>query len=83
MKTGRAYDAPRRADPAKVEIPPYYPDVPAVREDWASYLDDATDLDRKIRGARAAGGGWARGQHGGYIHGRSRRVARAGKAMVL
>ena len=29
-------------------IPPYYPDHPVTREDWAKYLDAATELDRKI-----------------------------------
>jgi arylsulfatase A-like enzyme len=28
-------------------IPPYYPDHPVTREDWAKYLDAATELDRK------------------------------------
>ena len=32
-------------DPAKVRLPPYYPDHPAVRLDYASYLDDAQHLD--------------------------------------
>ena len=36
-ETHRAYDAPKRADPAKVEIPPYYPDHPVTRADWAAY----------------------------------------------
>lgn len=36
------------ADPAKVKIPPIYPDHPVTREDWAKYLDSATELDRKI-----------------------------------
>jgi N-sulfoglucosamine sulfohydrolase len=35
-------------DPAKVELPPYYPDHPAIREDWAMYLDSAQHLDVKI-----------------------------------
>jgi arylsulfatase A-like enzyme len=29
-------------------IPPYYPDHPVTREDWAKYLDAATELDRKV-----------------------------------
>lgn len=47
-ETHRAFHAPKRADPAKVEIPPYYPDHPITREDWAKYLDSATELDRKV-----------------------------------
>jgi len=36
------------ADPGKVEIPPYYPDHPLVREDWAEYLNSAMALDKKV-----------------------------------
>lgn len=35
-------------DASSVELPPYYPDHPAVREDWAAYLDTAEHLDVKI-----------------------------------
>lgn len=38
----------RLADPAKVVIPPYYPDHPTTRDDWANYLDSITQLDRKV-----------------------------------
>jgi N-sulfoglucosamine sulfohydrolase len=48
QETHRAYRAPKHAEPARVEIPPYYPDHPVTREDWAQYLDAATELDRKI-----------------------------------
>ena len=47
-ETHRAYRAPKRADPAQVSLPPYYPDHPVAREDWAAYLDSASELDRKI-----------------------------------
>lgn len=47
-ETHRAYHGPKKADPAKVEIPPYYPDHPVTRADWAAYLDDASELDRKV-----------------------------------
>lgn len=47
-ETHRENHAPKKADPAKVEIPPYYPDHPIVRQDWAEYLDAASELDRKI-----------------------------------
>ena len=47
-ETHRDYHAPPKADPAKVQIPPYYPDHPVTRKDWAEYLDAATELDRKI-----------------------------------
>ncbi len=48
QETHRTYHAPKHADPAKVELPPYYPDHPIVREDYAQYLDAATELDRKV-----------------------------------
>ncbi|MDP3072869.1 MAG: sulfatase [Opitutaceae bacterium] len=44
----RAFSAPVRADPAKIVLPPYYPDHPEARADWANYLDSASELDRKI-----------------------------------
>lgn len=47
-ETHRKFIAPRKADPAKVIIPPYYPDHPVTRADWAAYLDSASELDRQI-----------------------------------
>lgn len=47
-ETHRNFKAPKRADPAKVVIPPYYPDHPVTRQDWAQYLDAASELDRKV-----------------------------------
>ncbi len=47
-ETHRTFRGPKRADPAKVEIPPYYPDHPVTRADWAQYLDDVSELDRKV-----------------------------------
>ena len=35
-------------DPAKVALPPYYPDHPVAREDWALYLETVNVLDQKI-----------------------------------
>ncbi len=48
QETHRAFKAPKKADAAKVELPPYYPDHPVARADWAEYLDSATELDRKV-----------------------------------
>jgi N-sulfoglucosamine sulfohydrolase len=48
QETHRTFHAPPRADPAKVVFPPYYPDHPVTRKDWAQYLDAATELDRKV-----------------------------------
>lgn len=47
-ETHRDFNGRPLADPAKVEIPPYYPDHPVTRKDWAAYLDAASELDRKI-----------------------------------
>ena len=35
-------------DPAKMEIPPYHPDTPEIRRDWAQYYDKVTEMDRQI-----------------------------------
>ena len=35
-------------DPARITPPPYYPNVPAVREDWAMYYDSIQQLDTAI-----------------------------------
>jgi arylsulfatase A-like enzyme len=48
QETHRKFHAPANADPDKVVIPPYYPDHPVTRQDWAQYLDAASELDRKI-----------------------------------
>ena len=48
QETHRKFHAPPKADPAKVELPPIYPDHPTARKDWAEYLDAASELDRKI-----------------------------------
>ncbi len=38
----------RPADPDRVAIPPYYPDHPVTRADWAQYLNTVMALDRKV-----------------------------------
>ncbi|MCK3685757.1 sulfatase [Maribellus sp. YY47] len=35
-------------DPAKVEIAPYHPDLPAIRHDWAQYYDRNEQMDAEI-----------------------------------
>ena len=35
-------------DPAKAVLPPYYPDTPAVRRDWAQYYDIITLMDKQV-----------------------------------
>lgn len=34
-------------DPAKADLPPYYPDTPVTRRHWAHYFDLATAMDRQ------------------------------------
>jgi arylsulfatase A-like enzyme len=48
QETHRTFNAPKRVDPARVTMPPIYPDHPVARADWAQYLDSASELDRKI-----------------------------------
>jgi arylsulfatase A-like enzyme len=48
QETHRTFHAPAEADPAKVVLPPYYPDHPVARKDWAAYLDAGRELDRKV-----------------------------------
>lgn len=47
-ETHRRWHGPERTDPNEVTPPPYYPDHPVVRHDWARYLDDVAELDRKV-----------------------------------
>ena len=35
-------------DPVKAVLPPYYPDTPLVRNDWACYHDNLTDTDKRV-----------------------------------
>ncbi len=37
-----------RHDPAQVPIPPYHPDTPEVRHNWAQYYDKIEDLDTQV-----------------------------------
>jgi len=40
--------ARQRHDPAKVPVPPFHPDTPEVRKDWARYHDLITALDYHV-----------------------------------
>jgi len=35
-------------DPARVKLPPYYPDHPIARQDWATYLDSIQLMDQYV-----------------------------------
>lgn len=35
-------------DPSKVTVPPYHPDTPEVRQDWAQYYDKISEMDLQV-----------------------------------
>lgn len=37
-----------RHDPAKVSLPPYHPNTPEMRHDWAQYYDKIEDMDVEV-----------------------------------
>jgi N-sulfoglucosamine sulfohydrolase len=37
-----------RHDPAQAKVPPYYPDTPVTRLDWARYYDNLTFTDKRV-----------------------------------
>jgi len=39
---------PAVVDPDRVTLPPYYPDHPVARKDWAGYLDCICGLDQRV-----------------------------------
>ena len=39
---------PQIATPENVTPPPYYPDHPIVRQEWARYLNSVSGMDRRI-----------------------------------
>ncbi len=43
-------DRPHKAihDASKVKVPPYHPDLPEVRQDWAQYYDKLTEMDAQV-----------------------------------
>jgi len=49
IKRLNALTANERHDPAKAQLPPYYPDTPKVRQDWARYYDLVTAVDKQVQ----------------------------------
>ncbi len=47
-ETHRDFTGERTADRRSINLPPYYPDIPVVREDYGRYLDASAELDRKV-----------------------------------
>lgn len=41
-------DHPKVASPTRVKPPPYFPNHPVAREEWARYLNSVSGLDRRI-----------------------------------
>ena len=48
LSGGKNRKAKSHADPAKVVLPPYYPDHPVLRQDWAKYLDSWVKTDEEV-----------------------------------
>ncbi len=44
----RGAKVPNPVDPAEVKLPPYYPDHPVLREDWANYLNSVIQTDIEV-----------------------------------
>ena len=45
QRNTRRLTTDQRHDPAKAPVPPFHPDTPEVRKDWARYHDNITALD--------------------------------------
>ena len=45
---GKNRKAKSHANPDKVVLPPYYPDDPVLRQDWAKYLDSWVNTDEAV-----------------------------------
>jgi len=41
-------DSLLRHQPEKVKLPPYHPDTPEMRHDWAQYYDKVEDMDTRV-----------------------------------
>ncbi len=49
LKRLASLSPPERHDPARAELPPYYPDTAEVRRDWAQYYDIITLMDKQVQ----------------------------------
>jgi N-sulfoglucosamine sulfohydrolase len=41
---------PKRLKPSEIDLPPYLPDLPEIRKDYARYHDRITDMDTQVGG---------------------------------
>jgi N-sulfoglucosamine sulfohydrolase len=42
-------DTDNPVNPDQVKLPPYYPDVKPIRDDWAAYLENVQLLDKEVK----------------------------------
>ncbi|HCC70919.1 MAG TPA: sulfatase [Bacteroidales bacterium] len=47
-RESRAYPPESRLRPEQVILPPYHPDLPEIRQEWADYYDAVTLMDEKV-----------------------------------
>jgi arylsulfatase A-like enzyme len=48
LRGGKNRKAKHSTDPGEVKLPPYYPDHPTLREDWANYLNSWVQMDVEV-----------------------------------
>ncbi|MEC7717760.1 MAG: sulfatase-like hydrolase/transferase, partial [Planctomycetota bacterium] len=48
-RRGMIPETPSR-DPSSVQLPPHYPDTPQLRQDWVTYMDVVSAMDKQIGG---------------------------------
>ena len=48
LSGGKNRRAPVRANPAELKLPPYYPEHPVIRQDWANYLNSWVQTDKEV-----------------------------------
>ena len=73
-----------RHDPAKVPLPPYYPDTPEVRQNVATYHENVTAMDYQVGDVlEVAGRQEARRQHGRLLLRRPRLGHAARQALAV
>jgi arylsulfatase A-like enzyme len=48
LRGGKNRNAQPVVDPKKVQLPPYYPDHPTLRKDWANYLNSWVQTDVEV-----------------------------------
>ena len=64
FRAARAQGQAARHRPAAIQVPPYYPDTPLVREELARLYDNIADMDAQVGEILTpARGGWPGGQH--------------------